>query len=357
MPEAERSTETKLLEAMLARDLEQRLGKAEILEEYLNAVYFGEGAYGIEAAAETYFRVDASELDLAQSALLAAIIRAPESLAPTREPEAATDPSRRRAPSGWPGGPHRPRGARRGARHRRSRCTSVPPRRRPRSPTSSTSWCAPCSRTHVWAPPRPTGPSASTAGACASTPRCAPTSNGPLARCWRPTSPTRATRRPRSRWWSPPPATSSPRSATAPTRTSSTTCPRRLGDLRARRSRPSCWRRRSPTAGIPRTGSTAARARSRPAGRCATTTAGTTRTPRWSGPRACRSTPPTPGSPSRSAPRGWPARRMRWGCARRSPPTIRRSPSAGARWRSPRWTWPPPTPPSATSAATCRPRP
>jgi membrane peptidoglycan carboxypeptidase len=89
MPDAERSTETKLLEAMLARDLEQRLGKAEILEEYFNAVYFGEGAYGIEAAAETYFRVDASELDLAQSALLAAIIRAPESLAPTREPEAA----------------------------------------------------------------------------------------------------------------------------------------------------------------------------------------------------------------------------------------------------------------------------
>jgi penicillin-binding protein 1A len=89
MPEAERSGETKLLEALLARDLEQRLGKAEILEQYLNAVYFGEGAYGIEAAAETYFRTDASELDLAQSALLAAIIRAPESLAPTREPEAA----------------------------------------------------------------------------------------------------------------------------------------------------------------------------------------------------------------------------------------------------------------------------
>ena len=89
MPEEERSPDTKLREAMLARDLEQRQSKAGILADYLNAVYFGEGAYGIEAAAHTYFRVPSSELDVAQAALLAAIIRAPESLTPTREPEAA----------------------------------------------------------------------------------------------------------------------------------------------------------------------------------------------------------------------------------------------------------------------------
>ena len=89
MPEAERDPDTKLREAMLARDLEQQRTKAEILTEYLNAVYFGEGAYGIEAAAQTYFRVSTSELNLAQAALLAAIIRAPESLTPTRHPDAA----------------------------------------------------------------------------------------------------------------------------------------------------------------------------------------------------------------------------------------------------------------------------
>jgi membrane peptidoglycan carboxypeptidase len=89
MPEAERDPDTKLREAMLARDLEQQRTKAEILTEYLNAVYFGEGAYGIEAAAQTYFRISAGELDVAQAALLAAIIRAPEALTPTRHPEAA----------------------------------------------------------------------------------------------------------------------------------------------------------------------------------------------------------------------------------------------------------------------------
>ena len=89
MPEDERTPDTKLREAMLARDLEGQQSKAEILTDYLNAVYFGEGAYGIEAAAQTYFRVPAPQLDVAQSALLAAIIRAPESLTPTRHPEAA----------------------------------------------------------------------------------------------------------------------------------------------------------------------------------------------------------------------------------------------------------------------------
>jgi penicillin-binding protein 1A len=89
MPDAARDADTKLREAMLARDLERQQSKAEILTDYLNAVYFGEGAYGIEAAAQTYFRVPATDLDVAQAALLAAIIRAPEALTPTRYPEAA----------------------------------------------------------------------------------------------------------------------------------------------------------------------------------------------------------------------------------------------------------------------------
>jgi membrane peptidoglycan carboxypeptidase len=89
MPDAPRTTETKLQEAVLARELESERSKASILEEYLNTVYFGEGAYGIEAAAQTYFRKPARDLDVAESALLAAIIRAPEALTPTRSPDAA----------------------------------------------------------------------------------------------------------------------------------------------------------------------------------------------------------------------------------------------------------------------------
>ncbi len=89
LPEAERTYDTKLTEAMLARELEADHTKAEILEEYLNAVYLGEGAYGVQAAADTYFRRDVRELEVHESALLAAIVRAPSSLAPTGEPEAA----------------------------------------------------------------------------------------------------------------------------------------------------------------------------------------------------------------------------------------------------------------------------
>ena len=89
LPDAPRSPETKLKEAILARQLEQEHDKAWILEEYLNTVYFGSGAYGIQAAAQTYWRVDAEQLDLAQAALLAAVIRAPSSLDPQAAAEAA----------------------------------------------------------------------------------------------------------------------------------------------------------------------------------------------------------------------------------------------------------------------------
>jgi membrane peptidoglycan carboxypeptidase len=105
MPEDERSGATKLREAVLARELERRRPKADILEDYLNTVYFGEGAHGIGAAAWTYFRAEVEDLDLAQAALLAAIIRAPERLAPTRAPEEAQlrrdDVLERLAQDGW----------------------------------------------------------------------------------------------------------------------------------------------------------------------------------------------------------------------------------------------------------------
>jgi membrane peptidoglycan carboxypeptidase len=69
----------KLREAEYAVQLEQHLTKQQILQEYLNVVYFGDGAYGIEAASRRVFGVPASRLDLAQAALLAGIVQSPES--------------------------------------------------------------------------------------------------------------------------------------------------------------------------------------------------------------------------------------------------------------------------------------
>jgi len=68
----------KLKEAFWAVKLERKSSKEEILEHYLNTVYFGRGAYGAEAAARTYFKVSAAELTPGQSAYLAGLIRAPQ---------------------------------------------------------------------------------------------------------------------------------------------------------------------------------------------------------------------------------------------------------------------------------------
>jgi penicillin-binding protein 1A len=85
----QRSLTRKAKEAILALKVERQMSKDEILERYLNTVYFGRGAYGIEKAAEIWFGVKASELDLPQSALLAGLIRAPESADPARNPDTA----------------------------------------------------------------------------------------------------------------------------------------------------------------------------------------------------------------------------------------------------------------------------
>ena len=85
----ERSIARKVQEAMIAVWLEGRLSKDEILSLYLDRVYFGAGAYGVDAAARRYFDKPGSELTLSESALLAGLIRAPSRLAPTRDPAAA----------------------------------------------------------------------------------------------------------------------------------------------------------------------------------------------------------------------------------------------------------------------------
>jgi membrane peptidoglycan carboxypeptidase len=74
---AERTLERKINEAALSRQLEKELGKEEILRRYLNTVYFGYGAYGVQAAAKTYFDKSARKLGLRESALLAGLIQAP----------------------------------------------------------------------------------------------------------------------------------------------------------------------------------------------------------------------------------------------------------------------------------------
>jgi 1A family penicillin-binding protein len=85
----DKSLERKLKEAILALELERRYSKTRILEMYLNQVYFGHGAYGVEAAARTYFGKSVSDLTLQESALLAGLPRAPSSYSPFEHPDAA----------------------------------------------------------------------------------------------------------------------------------------------------------------------------------------------------------------------------------------------------------------------------
>lgn len=85
----QRTIVRKMKEAVLAIKFERKHTKDEILEDYLNTIYFGRGAYGCEAAASTYFGLHCRQLDLARSALLAGIIHAPEAYDPVHNPEQA----------------------------------------------------------------------------------------------------------------------------------------------------------------------------------------------------------------------------------------------------------------------------
>jgi len=85
----ERSIPIKIREAVLSWRMENDLDKGEILEAYLNSVYFGAGAYGVQAAAEVYFDKDATDLDWPETALLAALISSPAEYDPFINPIAA----------------------------------------------------------------------------------------------------------------------------------------------------------------------------------------------------------------------------------------------------------------------------
>ncbi|HEU0147449.1 MAG TPA: PBP1A family penicillin-binding protein, partial [Bradyrhizobium sp.] len=85
----ERTMARKLQEAELALWLERKHSKRDILELYLNRVYFGSGAYGVEAAAQRYFGKSARQVTLGEAAMLAGLVKSPSRLAPNRNPEGA----------------------------------------------------------------------------------------------------------------------------------------------------------------------------------------------------------------------------------------------------------------------------
>ncbi|WP_378945506.1 transglycosylase domain-containing protein [Mesorhizobium sp. ANAO-SY3R2] len=85
----DRTLERKVQEVLLAFWLEQKHTKDQILEMYLNRVYFGSGSYGVEAASRRYFGKSARDVSLAEAALLAGLLKAPSRLSPARDPKAA----------------------------------------------------------------------------------------------------------------------------------------------------------------------------------------------------------------------------------------------------------------------------
>ncbi|MGH7426612.1 MAG: transglycosylase domain-containing protein, partial [Candidatus Methylomirabilales bacterium] len=86
---ARRTLFRKVREALTASSLERSFSKKKILERYLNTIYLGKGAYGVEAAARTFFDKPAADLSLSEAALLAGLIRAPERYSPYKHPPEA----------------------------------------------------------------------------------------------------------------------------------------------------------------------------------------------------------------------------------------------------------------------------
>src|ERR1700736_2474040 len=89
LPLGGRTLQRKLLEAMVALRIEGKFTKQQILELYINRIYFGAGCYGVETASQAYFGKNASKLNLSEAALLAGLIRGPNRFSPLRNPEGA----------------------------------------------------------------------------------------------------------------------------------------------------------------------------------------------------------------------------------------------------------------------------
>jgi penicillin-binding protein 1A len=89
LPLGGRTISRKLLEAMVALRIERDFTKQQILELYVNRIYFGSGCYGVETASQAYFGKSASQLNLPEAALLAGLIRSPNRFSPLKNPEGA----------------------------------------------------------------------------------------------------------------------------------------------------------------------------------------------------------------------------------------------------------------------------
>src|SRR6266480_3462459 len=87
LPLGGRTLSRKLLEAMVALRIERQFTKQQILELYVNRIYFGTGCYGVETASQAYFGKNASKLNLSEAALLAGLIRSPNRFSPLKNPE------------------------------------------------------------------------------------------------------------------------------------------------------------------------------------------------------------------------------------------------------------------------------
>src|SRR4051812_22639889 len=89
LPLGGRTLSRKVLEAMVALRIEKDFTKQQILELYVNRIYFGAGCYGVQTASLAYFGKDAAKLNLSESATLAGLIRSPNRFSPLRNPEGA----------------------------------------------------------------------------------------------------------------------------------------------------------------------------------------------------------------------------------------------------------------------------
>src|SRR5467141_3382245 len=89
LPLGGRTFSRKLLEAMVALRIERDFTKQQILELYLNRIYFGSGCYGVETASQAYFGKSAAKLNLSEAAILAGLIRSPNRFSPLKNPEGA----------------------------------------------------------------------------------------------------------------------------------------------------------------------------------------------------------------------------------------------------------------------------
>src|SRR5213595_1970257 len=91
LPLGGRNMSRKLLEAMVAFRIEHEFTKKQILELYVNRIYFGAGCYGVETASQAYFGKNASKLNLPEAALIAGLIRSPNRFSPLKNPEGAAN--------------------------------------------------------------------------------------------------------------------------------------------------------------------------------------------------------------------------------------------------------------------------